>query len=85
MLLQEKIEKAFEECGYDKKYGRVIKSNRPDLCEYQCDGALTAARQYKKAPIIIAEEIVEKCKETSEFENIEAVKPGFININISKT
>ena len=83
-LLQEKIEKAFEECGYNNKYGRVINSNRPDLCEFQCDGALMAAKEYKKAPIIIAEEIVQKCKECEEFENIEAVKPGFINFNISK-
>ena len=83
-LLQEKIEKAFEECGYNSKYGRVINSNRPDLCEFQCDGALMAAKEYKKAPIIIAEEIVQKCKECEEFENIEAVKPGFINFNISK-
>ncbi len=83
-LLQEKIEVALKECGYDSKYGRVINSNRPDLCEFQCDGALTAAKEYKKAPIIIAEEIVEKCKDYEEFEKIEAVKPGFININVSK-
>ena len=83
-LLQEKIEKAFEECGYNSKYGRVINSNRPDLCEFQCDGALMAAKEYKKAPIIIAEGIAQKCKECEEFESIEAVKPGFINFNISK-
>ena len=83
-LLQEKIEKAFEECGYNSKYGRVINSNRPDLCEFQCDGALMAAKEYKKAPIIIAEEIAQKCKECEGFESIEAVKPGFINFNISK-
>ena len=84
MLLQEKIEKAFAECGYDSKYGKVINSNRPDLCEFQCDGSLTAAKEYKKAPILIAEEVVEKCINYEEFEKIEAIKPGFININISK-
>lgn len=83
-LLQEKIEKAFDECGYEKEYGKVINSNRPDLCEFQCDGALSAAKKYKKAPFIIAEEIVEKCKEGKEFEKIEVIKPGFININVSK-
>ena len=83
-LLQEKIEKAFDECGYEKEYGKVINSNRPDLCEFQCDGALSAARKYKKAPFIIAEEIVEKCKDCKEFEKIEVIKPGFININVSK-
>ena len=84
LILQEKIEKAFEECGYDKQYGKVINSNRPDLCEFQCDGALMAAKQYKKAPFIIAEEVVEKCKNNKEFEKIEVVKPGFINIDVSK-
>ena len=62
LVLQEKIEEAFEACGYNKKYGRVINSNRPDLCEFQCDGALMAAKEYKKAPFIIANEVVEKCK-----------------------
>ncbi len=84
ILLQEKIEKAFEECGYDKKYGKVIISNRPDLCEFQCDGALTAAKEYRKAPFIIAEEVVEKCQKCEEFEKIEMVKPGFINIKVSR-
>ena len=84
LLLQEKIEKAFQECGYDSEYGKVINSNRPDLCEFQCDGALSAAKKYKKPPFTIAEEVVEKCKEYKEFEKIEMIKPGFININISK-
>ncbi|MGN1327317.1 MAG: arginine--tRNA ligase, partial [Clostridia bacterium] len=84
IILQEKLEQAFEKCGYDTKYAKVIESNRPDLCEFQCDGALTAAKEYKKAPIIIAEEVVEKCKEFKEFESIEAIKPGFINIKVSK-
>ena len=69
-LLQEKIENAFVECGYDKEYGKVINSNRPDLCEFQCDGALTAAKKYRKAPFIIADEVVEKCKDAIEFEKI---------------
>ena len=84
ILLQEKIEEAFEQCGYEKEYGKVINSNRPDLCEFQCDGALSAAKKYKKAPFIIAEEVVEKCKESKEFEKIEVIKPGFININVAK-
>ena len=83
-ILQEKIEEAFEKSGYEKKYGKVINSNRSDLCEFQCDGALTAARQYKKAPFIIADEVVANCKDCEEFESIEVVKPGFININVSK-
>lgn len=83
MLLQEKMEKAFVECGYNEKYAKIIVSNRPDLCEFQCDGALAAAKEYKKAPFLIADEVVGKCKNCEEFEKIEVVKPGFINIIVS--
>lgn len=75
--------KAFVECGYEEKYGMVTVSNRPDLCQYQCNGALAAAKQYKKAPIMIANEIVEKVKENEIFSEINAIMPGFINIKIS--
>lgn len=75
--------KAFIECGYDEKFGAVTVSNRPDLCQYQCNGALAAAKQYKKAPIMIANEVVEKCKDNAIFSEINAIMPGFINIKIS--
>ena len=57
-LISEEVTKAFVECGYDEKYGRVTLSNRPDLCEYQCNGAMAAAKTYKKAPIMIANDVV---------------------------
>ena len=79
----EVVSKAFEECGYDASYAKITISNRPDLCEYQCNGAMAAAKAYKKAPFMIADEVVEKLSGSSMFEKIERVKPGFININIS--
>jgi len=82
-LLTEEFEKAFEACGYDKKYAKVTLSNRPDLCEYQCNGAMAAAKEYKKAPFIIAGEIVEKMQGNNAFAEINAVNPGFINMRIS--
>lgn len=75
--------RAFSECGYDEKYGMVSVSNRPDLCEYQCNGAMAAAKAYKKAPIAIANEVVEKLKEREIFQTVEAVMPGFINIKLA--
>ncbi|MDE6313636.1 MAG: arginine--tRNA ligase [Lachnospiraceae bacterium] len=75
--------KAFDECGYEEKYGMVSVSNRPDLCEYQCNGAMAAAKAYKKAPIAIAEDVTEKLKDRAIFETVEAVKPGFINMKLS--
>lgn len=73
---------AFESCGYDAAYGRVTVSNRPDLCEYQCNGAMAAAKAYKKAPFVIAEEVVKTLEGNALFAEIGAVKPGFINIRV---
>ena len=79
-LITDEVTKAFTDCGYDAKYGKVTLSNRPDLCEYQCNGAMAAAKEYKKAPIQIANDVVEKLSEDAAFEKIEAENPGFINI-----
>lgn len=82
-ILCEEIEKAFEAAGYDKKYAKVSVSNRPDLCEYQCNGAMAAAKEYKCAPIKIAQAVAEKAVESKYFDKVEAVNPGFININVN--
>lgn len=82
-ILTEQFEIVMEECGYDKKFAKITVSNRPDLCEYQCNGAMALAKAHKKAPIIIANELVEKLSGNDMFKEIEAVNPGFINIKIS--
>lgn len=82
-LLQEEISAAFEKAGYEQKYAKVTLSNRPDLCQYQCNGALAAAKQYHKAPIQIANEVVEKLADSSTFKEIVAQMPGFINMTVS--
>ncbi len=84
-LITEEFEKAFEEKGYEKQLGRVVVSNRPDLCQYQCNGAMAGAKKYHKAPIMIANDVVEALKDNDKFEMIEAVMPGFINMNLSST
>lgn len=76
-------EDAFEKAGYDRKLGHVSVSNRPDLCEYQCNGAMAGAKQYHKAPIMIAEAVVDEMKKADIFASVEAVKPGFINITLN--
>lgn len=82
-LLQEELRAAFEKAGYDGKYGKVALSNRPDLCQYQCNGALAAAKEYRKAPIQMAEEVVNLLKESATFQEISAQKPGFINMVVA--
>ena len=82
-IITEEFEKAFEEKGYEKQLGRVVVSNRPDLCQYQCNGAMAGAKKYHKAPIMIANDVVEVLKDNDKFQMIEAVMPGFINLNLS--
>lgn len=74
----------FKECGYDFGAGKVSLSNRPELCEYQCNGALKLAKTLKISPLEIAKNVAEKIKDKNEFESIEIAPPGFINIKISK-
>ena len=82
-VLKEKVTEGFGKAGYDEKYGFITVSNRPDLCQYQCNGAMAAAKEYKKAPIMIANDVVAQLEKDSVFEKIEAVNPGFINISVS--
>ncbi len=81
-LISQKMGDAFEAAGFDRTYGRVTVSNRPDLCEYQCNGAMAAAKVYHRAPIQIAQAVVEKL-ESGDFEEVTAVAPGFINLRLS--
>ncbi len=82
-LITEEVKNAFQNAGYDSSYGRVTLSNRPDLCEYQCNGAMAAAKAYKKAPIMIAKDVVEQLLGSQALEQAEAVNPGFINLKVS--
>lgn len=77
------VSKAFAEAGYDAALGRVTVSNRPDLCQFQCNGAMPAAKQFRKAPIAIANDVVACLKDSDLFAMVEAVNPGFINLNLT--
>ena len=83
-IITVKMQQAFTDAGYDASFGRVTVSNRPDLCEYQCNGALAAAKQYKCAPIMIANAVAEKL-DAADFSMVDAVMPGFINLKLSDT
>ena len=83
-LITQTMEEAFDELGFEASYARVTVSNRPDLCEFQCNGAMALAKQLKKAPIEIAEQIAGKLSGNLLFEDVSAVKPGFLNLKLSK-
>ena len=85
-VISEPLMEAFQEAGYDAALGKAVLSNRPDLCEYQCNGSMAGAKQYRKAPFVIAAEVEEKLKARADFgdvfEEVSVVKPGFINIKV---
>ncbi len=82
-LISSQVSDAFNKAGYDAAYGRVAVSGRPDLCEYQCNGSMPAAKQYHKSPMIIAEAVTELLRGNPTFSSVEAVKPGFINLRLA--
>ncbi len=82
-MINDEMVKAFEAAGYDGSFGKVVLSNRPDLCEYQCNGAMAAAKTYKKAPIMIAKDVTAALGESTVFSMVDAVNPGFINIRLN--
>jgi len=81
-LIAEEMTKAFIAAGMDERYAKVTISNRPDLCEYQCNGAMAAAKEYKKAPFVIANEVVAQLGESELLSEVLVVNPGFINLKI---
>ena len=83
-LISEEVMQAFEAAGYEKELGKVSISNRPDLCEYQCNGAMAGAKKYKKAPIMIANDVAAKLADSQVFEKVDAVAPGFLNFTLSR-
>ena len=82
-LIAEELKGAFAAAGFDEKYAMVTRSNRPDLCEFQCNGAMVCAKVYKKKPIDIANAVLEQAKDSTMFSEISAVMPGFINIRLN--
>ena len=81
-LISAEMAEAFAQAGYDAELGKVTVSNRPDLCEYQCNGAMAGAKRYHKAPIMIAADVAAKLQGSEVFSTVEAVKPGFLNLKI---
>ena len=82
-LISRQLAGAFERAGYGDADARATLSNRPDLCEYQCNGALPEAKLYHKAPIQIAQAVAAELSGCELFESVEAVNPGFLNMKLS--
>lgn len=82
-VLSDELSAAFDKAGYDTKYAKATVSNRPDLCSYQCNGAMALAKEAHKAPIMIANDIASHLSDSNIIVDINAVNPGFLNFNLS--
>lgn len=74
---------AFEKHGFDRSFGRVGVSDRADLAQFQCNGAMIAAKGAKKNPRDVANDIVQELGKNAVFSKIDIAGPGFININVT--
>lgn len=74
---------AFEACGYDRSLGVVTLSDRPELCQFQCNGAFGGAKLHRKAPAMIANDVAAKLSENPLFAKAEVAMPGFLNLTLS--
>ena len=82
-MISARVSRAFEAAGMIPPWARSPLSNRPDLCQYQCNGAMVGAKQYHKAPFLIAQAVVDNLAGEEMFSKAEMVKPGFINLDVS--
>lgn len=86
-VLENIITQSASKLGYQIDKMRVIASNRPDLCDYQCDDVFKLAKLSHKSPIEIGESLVDEINKLEDkdkyFKNVEFVKPGFINMTLS--
>lgn len=76
---------AFEGLGFDSSYGTVVRSQRPDLGQFQCNGALPAGKKNGKNPREVAEAVIAAVQESELIESVDIAGPGFINIVVSDT
>lgn len=83
--ISEQMMAAFEAAGYDAQLGKVTLSNRPDLCEFQCNGAMAGAKKYHKAPLMIAQDVARQLENNEVFGEVSAVAPGFLNLKIRES
>jgi arginyl-tRNA synthetase len=74
---------AFAAEGLSPDLGIVQASDRPDLAQFQCNGALPAAKAAKQNPRRIAERIAARLKANPVFSRVEVAGPGFINLDVT--
>ena len=78
-----KIKDVLNILGYEDNLVLIHSSSRPELGQFQYNGAMQIAKSMKSNPVEIAKKIVEKLNEYDCFENLNIAGPGFINISFN--
>lgn len=81
-IINKKFEAVFDRLGLDKKFAAIKNSDRPDLSDFQCNGALALAKSERKNPREIAQKIAAELEQDNDIEKISVDGPGFINITL---
>ena len=74
---------AFDAMGLEARFGEVRRSDKPELADFQCNGAMAAAKAAGKNPREIAGEIAAELKAHPSVLSAEVAGPGFINLRVS--
>lgn len=82
-IINQKLKTAFAGLGLDTKYAAAKTSDRPDLSDFQCNGALALAKSEKKNPRQIGEEIAARLREDKDFARVSVDGPGFLNLTLT--
>lgn len=82
-IINQKLKTAFAGLGLDTKYAAAKTSDRPDLSDFQCNGALALAKSEKKNPRQIGEEIAARLREDEDFARVSVDGPGFLNLTLT--
>ena len=84
-IINTKLAEVFNSLQLNPQYAVVKVSDRPDLSDFQCNGALALAKSEKKNPREIATQIAAKLQEDPDFSKISVDGPGFLNLTINNT
>ena len=84
-IINTKLAEVFNSLQLNPQYAVVKVSDRPDLSDFQCNGALALAKSEKKNPREIATQIAAKLQEDPDFSKISVDGPGFLNLSINNS
>lgn len=84
-IINQKLADIFAELGFNQNFAVIKTSDRPDLSDFQCNGALALAKSEHKNPREIAAQIAAALQQDADFSAVSVDGPGFINLKVNDT